>query len=119
MVSSKSSAIRGAPAYAHENEKRNRQQHFVRHDAEDPLRQRTENAEAHGANRIAEHGEDQRGAGEREGDRITGHQRRDHGDHHQNCQDFRVGHQRALASTVAARIACTTPCKAINTAKTG
>ncbi len=109
--------------HAHEDEQRDRQQHFVGHDAEDALRQRAENAEVHQAKRVAEPRESQRHPGQRQRDRITGHQRHDDGHDHQNGEGVSQSHQRApgsaFASACAARIACATPCSAISAANNG
>ena len=81
-------------------------------------------AKSHDAERVAEHGEGERHAGERQRHRIAGHQRRDDRDDHEHGEDFGERHQRGPAFAASASrsgkkhggrpIACATPCSAIS-----
>ena len=106
--------------HAHEDEHRDGEQHLVGHHAIDAPRQRAEEGEAHRAGEMAERGEGERDAAERQRHRIAGEQQAADGDHHQDGEDFGERHdQRPPRSTCAARIACDTPCSAISSANSG
>src|SRR5262249_40210292 len=96
----------------------NREQDLVGHDAENSLRQRTENGKAHDASSIAKKGENQRHTRKRQRDLIARHQRSNDDEHHEDCENLGQRHQRVL-STATARIACAIPCSAINSANSG
>ena len=68
--------------HAHEDEEGNGEQNFRAHDAEHALRQRVQEIGPEQMKRDADGGEDEAGAGEREGDGVTGKQERHEGEQH-------------------------------------